>query len=326
MKVVLLRIAMAGMAILSAFPAFSRVEMNILSGIDEGPLKSTIEANASRVLDEFNSAYAENRALRLDGIVQKDYQPSIEMLWENVKFRTEDQYIEEILLNTNSGYQTRNIAMELRPEDADLGEDTYKEAVLNFDKYGNVTSVYFSIESQMYKSLMKAGEQLSDLRLRMMILDYVEHFRTSYNQRDLKFLNQVFSEDALIITGNVVQTKKSDISLSLPKITYKTQTKEEYLKKLATVFKINRYINVEFEDVKIQRHGLNPNIYGVTVRQKWSTSRYSDDGYVFMVWDFSNQDRPQIHVRTWQPAFLDKGNTQPLPEEEIFDLNSFDGI
>lgn len=310
-----------------AFSSNAQIEVEIIDGADNPQIKSTIENNATRFLSEVNNAFNGNRALNLNKLVTDDGQLSVEMLWENVHFHPEDQYIGEVLLNTGAGYQIRNIPMQILPQDA--GSDTdYKEGVLNFDRAGNITAVYFSIENNTYKQIMEKGIQLKDMERRLEILDYVERFRTSYNQKDIAFLNQVFSDDALIITGKVITPNKAKdgLSLSLPQVKYTKQSKEQYLANLKRIFNNVRYINVEFEDVQIKRHGVNPNIYGVRVVQNWNSSTYSDEGYVFMVWDFTNPDQPQIHVRAWQPMYLDKAKTQPLPKEEIFDLNSIEGI
>lgn len=305
----------------------AQVEVEIVDGVDNNTTKNKIESSASQFLSEISDAYKDNRALDLAGLVNSSAESSIEMLWENVHFRPEDQYVGEILLTTNDGYQIRNIPLQILPQDA--GADTdYKEGVINFDRSGKVSSFYFSIEQNSYRNIMEKGIQLNDIARRMEILDYVERFRTSYNQKDLTFLNQVFSDDALIITGKVITPRKltDGFSISLPSVKYTKQTKTEYLAKLRNIFRYNRYINVKFDDVHIKRHGSNPNIYGVKVVQHWNTSNYSDEGYVFMLWDFTNPNAPQIHVRTWQPMYLDAGKKQPLPEDEIFDLNSFDGI
>lgn len=315
------------MAISSIFVAQAQVEVEIIDGCSNDALKSTIENNASRFMSEVHNAYSQNRALSLTGLVTADAESSIEMLWENVHFRSEDQYVGEILLNSSDGYQIRNIPLEIQPQDkgADVG---YKEAVISFDKSGRISSVYFSIDNNTYRNIMEKGIQLNDVERRLEILDWVEKFKTSYNEKDLKFLNQVFSDDAIIITGKVQTTRKmSDgISLVSPSVKYTKQSKQQYLTNLQRVFRNTRYINVEFDDVIIKRHGSKPNIYGVRVVQHWNASNYSDEGYVYMVWDFTNPEAPQIHVRTWQPMYLDKAKTQPLPKEEIFDLNSFDGI
>lgn len=305
--------------------AAAQVQVEITDGVSQGALKNKIEKKASSFLKEIYDAYNNDRALKLSGLVLPSAEQSIEMLWENVHFRPEDQYIEEILLNSADGYQIRNIPLIIKPQDAGAETD-YKEAVINFDRKGNITSVFFSIESNTYRRIMEKGVELDDMARRLEILDYVERFRTSYNQKDINFLNQVFSDDALIITGKVVTARKLDGAISLPTLKYTKQSKAEYINKLRAIFRNNRYINVKFDDVIIKRHAANPNVYGVRVVQQWSTSSYSDEGYVYMIWDFSNPNAPQIHVRTWQPKYIDAAQKQPLPEDEIFDLNSFDGL
>lgn len=303
----------------------AQVEVEIVDGISNAVIKNKIEKSASAFMNEVYDAYQNDRALNLTGLVAPNAEMSIEMLWENVHFCPEDKYIGESILNSNDGYQLRNIPLLIQPQDT--GSDTdYKEAVLNFDKNGQVSSVYFSIDNNTYKNVMEKGIQLDDIEKRLEILDYVERFRTSYNQKDMQFLNQVFSEDALIITGKVVAPRKTEdaLSLSLPTVKYSKQNKQEYLSNLKRVFQNNRYINVNFDDVIIKRHSTNPNFYGVRVVQQWNTSKYSDEGYVFMLWDFTNPNAPEIHVRTWQPMYLDQAKKQPLSEKEIFDIADFD--
>lgn len=305
----------------------AQVELVIIDGIEDPAFKTKIENNASRFLSEVHTAFNQNRSLNLSGLVNNDAEFSIEMLWENVHFRPEDQYVEEVLLNTNDGYQIRNIPLILRPQDSDP-TDEYKEAVINFDHRGNVQSLYFSIDNIAYKQIMEEGIQLNDLARRLEILDYVERFRTSYNQKDLTFLNQVFSDDALIITGKVItpQKRMSDaaFTLSAPSVKYTNQSKKDYLNNLSRIFRNNRYLNVNFEDVVVTQHPQNKNFYGVKVVQQWNSSNYSDEGYVFMVWDFTDSNAPVIHVRTWQPMWLDKGKTVRLQESEVFKLGDFD--
>ena len=166
----------------------------------------------------------------------------------------------------------------------------------------------------------KDNKEVTDLRRRQLILDYVEQFRTSYNTKDIQFLEQVFSDDALIITGKVISQKKDNMKLP-DKIIYKKQTKQEYLTNLRRVFANNSYIKVTFDDIKVKRHSTNPNFYGVTLHQGYTSSNYHDDGYLFLLWDFTDEDHPQIHVRTWQPDQINGGR---IPDDEIFSLNDFD--
>jgi hypothetical protein len=42
-----------------------------------------------------------------------------------------------------------------------------------------------------------------------------------------------------------------------------------------------------------------------------------------MIWDFRDESHPQIHVRTWQPYWLDEGKTQKIQDDKVFNINSF---
>lgn len=41
-------------------------------------------------------------------------------------------------------------------------------------------------------------------------------------------------------------------------------------------------------------------MYGVTLHQKYTSTTYSDDGHLFLLWDFTDENHPKIHVRVWQ--------------------------
>ena len=209
----------------------------------------------------------------------------------------------------------------MRPTgEREFNEDEYQEAVVSFDRQGNVESFYLSISMNLYMNVIKSNLELTDLRRRQLILDYVEQFRTAYNQKDLPFLKQVFSDDALIITGKVITQRHAE-GFTSQKIKYNKQSKKEYLQKLGEVFKVVKYIKVTFDDIEVKRHPVNPNYYGVTLHQGYTTNRYHDDGYVFLLWDFTDESAPQIYVRTWQP---DRINNKELPKEDIFTLSDFD--
>lgn len=163
----------------------------------------------------------------------------------------------------------------------------------------------------------------TDAHNRQVILDYMEYFRNSYFTRDIDFLEQLFSEDALIIVGKVVKkaSQQGHRYLSSEQVVYNLKSKREYLNRLKAVFKANKKIQVDFKEFQIKRHPTQRGIYGVTVRQHYSSDLYSDEGYLFLLWDFRDEAAPQIHVRTWQPRMLDKET--PLPEHQIFSIRNF---
>ena len=243
------------------------ISFTVSDGIDNAAIKSKIEGSVSRMLTEVNAAQQANRSLNFSamGGLSTRVQESMSMLWENSPFICTDDEIIEHCLTTNSGYQVRNIPLMMKPTgERDFNEDEYQEAVISFDKQGNVESFYLSISMNLYMNVIKSNLELTDLRRRQLILDYVERFRTAYNQKDIKFLNQVFSDDALIITGKVIQQKHAE-GFSTPKIQYNKQTKEQYIKNLRGVFARNSYIKVTFDEIEVMRHPVNPNFYGVTL-------------------------------------------------------------
>ena len=298
------------------------VSFSVSDGIDNATIKSKIESSVSKMLTEINAAQEAGRNLNFSAMgVGQRVQMSMAMLWENSPFKCTDDDIVEHCITTGTGYQVRNIPLEMKPTgEREFNEDEYQEAVISFDKQGNVESFYLSISMNLYMNVIKSNLELTDLRRRQLILDYVEEFRTAYNQKDINFLNQVFSDDALIITGTVIQQKHSE-GFSTPKIKYNKQTKEQYIKNLRGVFARNSYIKVTFDEIEVMRHPVNPNFYGVTLLQGWTSGKYHDDGYLFLLWDFTNESAPQIHVRTWQP---DKIGGKPLPKDEVFSLSDFD--
>lgn len=310
--------------------AYNQVRFVINDGASNPQLKKQIEMAVSMVLTDINKAQEKNvTKLELpQPCITKEAWQELNRLWENEHFRCVEEEIVERLLTTRTGFQVRNIPLIVNT--ATQGEELgYQEAVINFDEHGVITSFYYTINPELYSKLRMTQMsdkryEVTDIRDRMMILDYVEHFRTSYNMKDLKFLRQVFSDDALIITGKVIKVRKTEMAPSGNKVIYTTQTKQQYLENLSRAFKANSYIKVQFDNVMIVEHPTIKGIYGVTVHQKWNTARYSDEGYVFMVWDFRNPDLPQIHVRTWQPDIIDKTRGQKLSPNDVFTLGDFD--
>lgn len=302
--------------------SYASIKVTVTDGIDNETVKQRIEQNLSTMLTEINSAQSENRNLDFASLkVNSTVQKSMAMLWENSPFLCTDELIAENCITTGTGYQIRNIPLMMRPTgEREFNEDEYQEAVVSFDRQGNVESFYLSISMNLYMNVIKSNLELTDLRRRQLILDYVEQFRTAYNQKDLPFLKQVFSDDALIITGKVITQRHAE-GFTSQKIKYNKQSKKEYLQKLGEVFKVVKYIKVTFDDIEVKRHPVNPNYYGVTLHQGYTTNRYHDDGYVFLLWDFTDESAPQIYVRTWQP---DRINNKELPKEDIFTLSDFD--
>lgn len=302
-----------------ALHAQDEVAFEFSDGID-GAVKATMEQNTSRLLTAINRAESRNADINYSGIgIDNLASQSIGMMWNNVHFRVLDDDIVEHCLRVKSssgsiiGYQVRNIAVEMKPLDNSYVGDRNQEVCINFDRNGKISDFNITMGLQQYMKIIKEGEKLNDMDRRMQILHWVEQFRNAYCQKDINFMENVFSDDALIVTGKVVKREHTDMKPI--NVEYTTQGKQQYLAGLRRVFRNNGYINVKFDDIEIVRHGAKPNYYGVTLKQGWFTKNYSDEGIVFIVWDFSDEFNPKIMVRTWQPMEVD--------DKDVFTLNNF---
>lgn len=306
------------------------VSIRINSGTTNLTLQNNIEGNLSVLLTQINAANKDAALIDFDGIQISDIaRSSLEMLWHNARFSCPEHSIVERLLTTyDNTFQIRNIPILITEGQGVSDDDLYQEAAIDFDKNGVITSFYFGLKSNQYHDVMKNGAAVADLRMRQIILDYVEHFRTAYIQKDIQFLDQVFSDDALIITGKVVRSAVDDLHpFVTEEIQYREYSKKQYLNRLKNhVFPNAKYIHIDFSEVKVSRHPTNNKFYGVRVRQAYDSGFYSDDGYLFMLWDFTDEMRPQIHVRTWQPYWMDEEKTRQIPDNQVIDINSFKGI
>ena len=313
---------------LIAFSASAQYSTNFkVTGVKDENLQSKIDLAVSNLLTAFNEAQGR---MEVPTIPEAQVTPEVEQiimkLWEDCPFRCADtEVVEACTKSANGEFQVRNIPLIMMPRDpADASWKKYQEGVFTFNKNGVVTNFHLAINADLYIKVMRSTDVVDDIVQRELILEYVERFRNAYNLKDLPFLQQVFSDDALIITGKVIKTVKSDINRlnsNNKKIVYSRQSKKEYLTKLERIFKQNKHINVNFDDIKMVKHPAKANFYGVTLKQEYSSSIYSDVGYLFLLWDFTNPDAPQIHVRTWQP---DKIDNIALPEDEIFNVDDFD--
>jgi len=298
------------------------IKFTISDGVNNDSVKYKMESSVSRILNEVNAAQKVGRSLNFTAMNINDCaQQSMSKLWENSPFVCTDEDIVEHCITTGTGYQVRNIPMMMKPRDErGSNDDEYQEAVFNFDKNGNIDNFYLSIPMNLYVNVINSNLELTDLRRRQLILDFVEQYQTAYIQKDIEFISQVFSEDQLVFTGKMKTTKLKDGILPTRLQDIK-QNKEKYIRNLRRVFQRNSNIKVSFSDIEVMRHLVNPDFYGVTLLQSWTCDKYHDSGYFFMLWDFTIEEAPEILIRTWQPDMI---GGKPLPKDEVFSLSDFD--
>ena len=299
------------------------IKFTINDGISNGPIKERMETGIKKLLCEINQACAQERPLRLDNIdMALGGKTSLQYLWQNLHFFCEDNEILERCLTSAEGYVIRNIYIRVNPMIEDYDEERERALTIRLTKDGQIASVVMAASDMAYEKIVRNGLNVTDLERRQTILGFVENFRSHYDEKDIDALQQVFSDDALIITGTVVMKRdySGDMPQLKPEIIYKTQGKVEYLRNLEANFKRNKYIKVTFSEIEVVRHPTNPDYYAVTLRQHWKSSSYEDDGYLVLLWEFRDGFDPIIHVRTWQPERV--GN-RSLTKEEVINIMDF---
>ena len=333
------RIVLFMFALLAVFSAKAiTVTITVDEGFDNPAIIERMQTNLGQVLTEINNAYSEKRDVNTSSLQMDDHAKNMLVtLWSTVHFYCDDEEVVDRCWTLQKSYLLRQIPLILEPQDESFTSGTYQEAVVEFDKTGKIIDFRFALDAQLSESMERCGSVVETER-RMIILDYIEQFRTAYCTKDINFMEKIFSDDAVIITGKVIRTRPNDFGKSNAKVVYNKQTKQEYLKNLKRAFMRNKYIDVKFSEIGggkgdggcpgITRSQNNPNFYGVRLFQEWKSSNYSDEGYVFLLWNFTNENEPVIEVRTWQPSYIaaSNGQKQALPEEDIFNMSSVEDL
>lgn len=312
-----------------AFSQFTlaQVTFQFEDGIYNQTLKAQVERNVSNLLSEIN--LAEQRGVQVLNLasvkMDENAKNGLRSLWKNIHFRCEWDKNVHSCVQDFTGYEIRQIPVEMKPLDNTYKGELHKELTISFNKQGVITGVRTAMDKHSYQALLKDGKANLDMRMRREILKFVEDFRSYYVEKNATALEEIFGDDALIITGRVIKTmgksQTDGVSQQVKeKVFYSKQNKQQYINNLKALFRSNEYINVDFSEIELMRHGSNPNFYGVRLRQKWASQRYSgsqysDDGYVFLLWDFTDQTQPKIHVRTWTPKQPGKNGDDFAPED-----------
>lgn len=318
--------SLVGVALLHA-----QVTFRFSGGISNEQLKQNVERNVSALLSEINNAESAGRSLDFSGIrITETARGGLSSLWVNLRFRCEWKTNVQNCLRDVQEFEIRQIPVEMKPLDNTYKGEIHKELTISFNRNGMITGVRTAMDNNSYMSLMAGGMSVKDVRMRREILKFVEDFRSYYDEKNLNAIDEIFSDNALIITGRVLRkdlTSQSNADIRIPgkNIIFNKQTKTQYINNLRNVFRVNRYIKVDFSDIELVRHSSRENIYGVRLRQRWNSQRYNggtymDDGYVFLLWDFNDEEHPKIYVRSWSPV------SGEVSSDNLLAPDDFDGL
>lgn len=189
-----------------------------------------------------------------------------------------------------------------------------------------IESVAFALTQRAENDIMNAAASWPEVS-RWAILNFMEDYQTAFALKRTDYINSIFSDDALIITGTILKKlnnaerafdRSKSLDLGGPKdIAYNQLSKTEYIDRLRKIFSTREYVHLQFEDNVTRMidlpaiNGINKGAaFGIEIKQRYESTGYSDDGYLTMVFDTRGK-LPIIHVRLWQP---DKNNMMSLQE------------
>ncbi len=182
-----------------------------------------------------------------------------------------------------------------------------QDVVFRFDTINKVvTSLAFRLSDQAEHDIISKTKWPEESRL--ILVNFLEDYQTAYALKRHRYLESIYSDDALIIVGRMV--KKTEIpdrmtlKLTDEEVELKKYDKDTYMKNLGMCFKNNEYIRLRFTETDFTKAKDSKDVYGVRVRQEYFSSSYGDVGYLFLLVDLRGA-MPLIHVRAWQPDKVD---------------------
>ena len=176
-----------------------------------------------------------------------------------------------------------------------------EDVVFVLDSTARVSGLMFALEDRTVQDILSKSKW--DDKHKMVLIQFLESYKTAFALKDIDYLSSIFSEDALIITGRVVKkvSVENQIALQSQYVEYNRQSKEEYMNNLRRSFASKEYINLKFSNADIGSYRADSGLFGIQLKQDYYSSNYGDTGYLYLYVDLRDSDWPIIHIRTWQP-------------------------
>lgn len=175
-----------------------------------------------------------------------------------------------------------------------------------------ILAIVFALIALLPMDAQEMIEQ-KDAKRRAVIEDFLATYEAAYEKKEIEYIKNFFSDDALIIT-ETKKLKSTGNKETIPSVRktrpYQTivENRIEYIRRLQEIFDSNISIKLSIAGKRIRQHSKYKEIYGVNFMQIWKDQNGGDNlenqmpGFVFLMIDFKHGEQtPIIHVRTWQP-------------------------
>lgn len=278
---------------------------SISPAIYEMPVALADNAKYQQVLNTLSSAIVKKEYDELDGMFTPDAKDIFNSLIKYGRAKI-------VGTPTYSFYQygdniiARGLQMSFSFKSG-MRKSFVEEVIFSFDGDGKINNISFGLGKTAEADIL--GKGVWNENARFAIMNFLENYQTAYALKRLDYISSIFDDDAVIITGSVthVPTRKVG-SGDMPGmvfahdiIKYNRHTKDTYLRHLKNSFGSNEYINLRFESNEVRKLGKGGELYAIQISQEYYSSSYGDKGYLFLMVDINDPEKPIIKVRTWQP-------------------------
>lgn len=274
------------------------------------------------------AAYAEVMKKLSDAIDRRDYE-SVRPLFSDEGYRLFDLMMRsgdislaerpsEFTIETVGSTGTavgKRIPVVIKYDGKGRKKHTCREGiVVRFDGMKRISSVAYALTERAEDDIFRKSRWGIEARYAMQT--FMEDYQTAFALKRLDYIEKIFSNGAIIISGTVVPGGKKSRAvtgegtgmLDTPasnNVRYIRRSKSQYLDYLRTDFRNKKFIQLSFEDTDITRaSGVYNDVFWIGLKQNYSSDRYSDVGFLTLMIDM-DIEQPQIVVRTWTPEKLD---------------------
>lgn len=181
-----------------------------------------------------------------------------------------------------------------------------EDVTFTFSPEKKIESVAFGLGGAAREDIFKQGGDAWGDSVKMVIVTFLENYKTAFALRRLDYIRSIFDENAYIIVGHRLQQLQNGGGDGtgfgiVPKYEFIRKSKEEYISQLEKCFNSNEFVNINFSDNDVQKSAYGGDTFGIQIRQDYYSEHYGDQGYLFLFVDLNDADNPVIKIRTWQP-------------------------
>ena len=211
---------------------------------------------------------------------------------------------------TRNGYEVRGLKVKQK-----FNDSTYidKQLTIGISSEGEIASISFSIDDRLYDNLFSRDyaalkqdstdsisneDEMLASEDKMSIVGFIEQYQTSYANKDMEFLNNLFSENVVIFTGSDIHRDANNTDYGKAQITFAKESKLDYLS-IFKAFRRRGALDMLITDIEIKQHPTNKEIYGVTIVQQCENGNSRDEKTLFLIIDLQSEFR--ILVKQFVP-------------------------